>query len=143
MRHSRKITKADETDEFREFWAMWQPKARHTDGRGLARETFFKHVSEGADPLDIVDGARWFLRGVKDREYIPLSSTWLNREAYEDMAEQERGFQQRLSERDRPVASNVTTLRPRSVPEPQIDNEARRRHVERLRSQHPILAVGQ
>lgn len=137
-RSSPRLTKADETDEFREFWHLWQPKARDTDGRGLARETFFKHVEEGADPRDIVDGARCFLRNFKDRQYIPLSSTWLNRQAYEDLAEKEREFQARLAEQSA-RASNVTPIR---KPE-QIDNEARRQHVEALSRKYRILAVGE
>ncbi|MBI1620340.1 hypothetical protein [Aquamicrobium zhengzhouense] len=138
----RKITKADETPEFIAFWDMWRPKARHNDGRGLARDTFFKHVEQGADPQDIVDGAAYFLRGIKDRQYIPLASTWLNRQAYEDFAEQEREFQARRAERMQPQASNVTVLRPRTEAAPTIDAEARRRHFESLRAQNPLLAGG-
>lgn len=85
---------------FAEWWAEWLPIARHTDGRGLARETFRKHVLNGAEPQDIIDGAKWFKRSLseRDKEFVPLSSTWLNRESYLDMAEKERAYQQRLSE---------------------------------------------
>lgn len=71
---------------FDAFWSLWKPHARKTDGRKLARETFAKHVREGADPEDIAFGAAWFLRTMKerDREFIPLSSTWMNRGSYED-----------------------------------------------------------
>lgn len=135
-RHSPRLTKADETDEFREFWSLWQPKARPTDGRGLARATFFSHVADGADPRDIVDGARYFLRNFKDRQYIPLSSTWLNRQAYEDLAEKEREYQARLAEQSA-RASNVTPIR---KPEP-IDEAARAEHIARLSEQYAILKV--
>jgi hypothetical protein len=89
-----------EPEGFAEFWTVWRPIARHTDGRGLARETYRKHILAGAMPQDIVDGARWFIRSMKerDREYVPLSSTWLNRQSYEDGCEQERAYQQRLAE---------------------------------------------
>lgn len=139
-RAPRRLSKADETPEFREFWTLWQPKARHTDGRGLARDTFFSHVADGADPRDIVDGARWFLRGIKDRQFIPLSATWLNRQAYEDLAEKEREFQARL---DQSAAGRVAPApRPEPKPVQQIDAEARRRHFESLRAQNPLLAGG-
>ena len=93
-------TKADETPEFVAFWDTWRPHARHTDGRGEARDTFIQHVRAGADPRDLVDGAKCFLRTMteRDREYIPLASSWLNRRAYEDLAEQERAHQARIAE---------------------------------------------
>ena len=97
----KRITKADETPEFVEFWEdVWRSHARHTDGRGDARDAFFDHVRAGAAPMDIVDGAKCFIRTMreKDRDFIPLVATWLNRGAYEDLAEQERTYQQRVTE---------------------------------------------
>jgi hypothetical protein len=91
------MTKA-EPEGFKEFWEqIWRPHARHTDGRGLARDTFAKHVKAGAEAQDIIDGARYFFRSMKekDREFVPLSSTWLNRMSYEDLAMQERAYQLR------------------------------------------------
>ena len=98
-----------EPDGFMEFWTEWLPHARHTDGRGLARETFRRHILNGAEPQDIIDGARWFLRSMsdRDRQYVPLSSTWLNREAYLDLCEKERAYQARQQER---VSSNVVNI---------------------------------
>lgn len=98
---------------FPEFWAIWRPHARHTDGRGLARETFAKHVRAGADPQDIIDGATYFFRTIKerDREFVPLSSTWLNRGAFEDLAISERQYQQRVSEaKARQQETNVVRI---------------------------------
>jgi hypothetical protein len=96
-----------EPEGFADFWAIWRPHARHTDGRGLARETFAKLVKNGADPQDIIDGARCFFRTMKDRDkdYVPLSSTWLNREPYIDLAEQERTYQAAVNERRQRQAS--------------------------------------
>lgn len=93
-----------EPEGFADFWAVWRPHARHTDGRGLARDTFAKHVSGGAEPRDIIDGARWFFRTMKerDKEFVPLSSTWINRRAYEDMALQERAYQERIAAKKPP-----------------------------------------
>lgn len=125
-----KITKADETPEFREFWAMWRPVSRQTDGRGLAREAFFKHVRAGADPRDIVDGARWFLRSLTNPEYIPLSATWLNRCAYEDMAEQEREYQRRKAEKQA-AQSNVVSIRPQQPYKTAFMREWERMHAEK------------
>lgn len=105
--------KRKEPEGFAEFWAIWRKYARHTDGRGLAREAFAKHVRAGADPQDIIEGAMCFFRTMKDRdrEYVPLSATWLNREAYGDLAEQEREHQQRIAEAQQRRAENVVSIR--------------------------------
>lgn len=92
----------EESPEFKIFWCdVWRQHARHTDGRGLARDTFNKLVRNGADPQDIIDGAKWFFSTMKDkdREYVPLSSTWLNRECFIDMAEQYRAYEARRQAR--------------------------------------------
>lgn len=102
--------RTQEPEGFLEFWAVWQPMARHTDGRGLAREAYRKHVLNGALPEDIIDGARWFLRGVKDKQFVPLSATWLNREPWPDLCEQERAYQARMSAREQRV-DNVSPIR--------------------------------
>ena len=105
-----------EPEGFQAFWDIWKPISRHTDGRGLARETFRRHVLNGALPQDIIDGTRWFVRSMKerDREYVPLSSTWLNREAYLDGCEQERSYQARLAE----IEAKRTQPAPKPLPEP-------------------------
>lgn len=104
-----KKLRLDESPEFKAFWAIWQPISRHNDGRGLARDTFRKHVEAGAPAQDIVDGAQWFIRSMKqkDREFVPLSSTWINREAYLDMAEFERNYQRQTAERAERAANVV------------------------------------
>jgi len=101
-----------EPEGFADFWAVWRPHARHTDGRGLAREAFAKHLKSGACAQDMIDGAKYFFRTMKerDKEFVPLSATWLNRGAYEDMAEAERAIQQRVVERQKAAAPNVVTL---------------------------------
>lgn len=109
-----KKVRTPEPEGFSEFWSVWLPHARHTDGRGLARETFRRHILNGAEPQDIIDGARWFLRSMtdRDRQYVPLSSTWLNREAYIDLCEKERAYQAREQARAQ-KAVNVTPFRPK------------------------------
>lgn len=107
-------TKADETPEFVAFWALWQPNMRQTDGRGDARDTFFKHVRAGVDPADIVDGARWFLRRLQDKQFIPLAASWINKKAYEDMAEMERAYQERIQSRPVEQPSSVVVSLPKT-----------------------------
>lgn len=114
---------------FPDFWSLWRPHARKTDGRKLARETFAKHVRAGADPEDIVLGAAWFLRTMKerDREFIPLSSTWMNRGSYEDDC---------ILERQR-IAAMEQAKRPDNVVQmthPRPSEEERAAHVERMRA---------
>jgi hypothetical protein len=73
---------------------------RKNDGRGDARACYAKQLRAGAEPQDIADGARWYLASLKerDKEYIPLCATWLNRGAYEDGAILWREFQARLEQ---------------------------------------------
>lgn len=99
-----------EPEGFAEFWDVWRPMARHTDGRGLAREAYRKHVLNGAMPEDIIDGARWFMRGVKDKQFVPLSATWLNREPWPDLCGLERAHHARQRERAQHPAK-VTPIR--------------------------------
>jgi hypothetical protein len=122
----------EEPEGFKEFWEqVWRPHARHTDGRGLAREAFARHIKAGACPQDIIDGARYFFRTMKerDKEFVPLSATWLNRGAYEDMAEAERALQQRVEQRQQ--AANVVELKPQQQesPERRAEMAARLREV--------------
>ena len=107
-------TKAHETPEFVEFWTTWLPHARETDGRGDARDTFLEHVKRGADPQDIVLGAKWFIRNLRDREFIPLAASYLNKRAYEDHAEQYRAYEARKQERQRPQepSPNIVSIDP-------------------------------
>lgn len=105
-----------EPEGFAEFWDVWRPYSRHTDGRGIARETFAKHIKNGACPRDIIQGARWFFHTMKerDRDYVPLCATWLNRGAYEDLAEQYRAYEARKAERQRAQeqSTNVVSIDP-------------------------------
>jgi dTDP-glucose pyrophosphorylase len=49
----------------------------------------------------MVDGAKHFFRTMKerDKEFVPLCATWLNRGAYEDLAEAERTLNERIAQR--------------------------------------------
>lgn len=109
------MSKRQEPELFPEFWEIWRKHARHTDGRGLARDAFAKHVKNGANPQDIVDGARAFFRTMKDRdrEFVPLSATWLNRESYSDLAEQQRAHEAKVQEnmqRKAEASANVVQM---------------------------------
>lgn len=113
---SRHTTKADDTPEFVQFWTVWQPIMNKNDGRGSARDEFFRHVEEyGADPLDIVDGARWFVRSGGNSEFKLHAQTWLNRRAYEDGCEKERAYRARQEERANVVQIKAEPARKKSA----------------------------
>ncbi len=105
-------TKADETPEFVEMWEAWRPHMHPNDGRGDARMVFCQHVRFlKADPADIRDGAKWFIRNLKAGQWMPHCGTWINRCAYEDGAIEERKMQAREATRaveaSKPVSAVV------------------------------------
>ena len=108
--------KTAEPEGFPEFWQVWSPHRRHTDGRGDARNTYRKHILMGALPEDIIDGAKGFFRFMaeKDKPYVPLAASWLNKEAYSDWCEQERAYHRRLAEREQ---TNVVQMTRAALPD--------------------------
>lgn len=115
MKRARPTSKTDETPEFKAFWDIWQPHMHKNDGRGSARDEFFRHIEErGADPQDIVDGAAWYIRsGGQGEKSTCHAQTWLNRCAYEDGADKERQFKARQADR-----TNVVAMKPIAAPLP-------------------------
>ena len=103
-----------EPDGFSSFWETWAPYRRKNDGRGDGRKAFAQLVNEGADPADIIDGAKAYVRSLTaaERPYIPLAATWIRREAYADWCEVERTYQRRLAERQS-QPENVVPMQPR------------------------------
>lgn len=105
---------------FSAFWEIWRPHMRHTDGRADARDGYRKHILAGAEPQDIIDGARGYLRQLasmkpEERKFIPLAKSWINKESYLDWCDRERAYQKRLDEAnavvpERAPASNVHIL---------------------------------
>lgn len=102
-----------EPEGFPELWLLWREHARKSDGRGKARPTYAKWLQAGADPADIMDGARWHLRSMKPEEkpYIQLLSVYLNSERWADECEKERAFQARQEERTNVVQIKAEPVR--------------------------------
>lgn len=115
---------------FVDLWKLWLPHSRHTDGRGKARPHYRKWILNGAAPEDIIDGARWHLRMLKDPAFIELLSSYLNSEKWADDCEQERKFQRAQQEREerrsKPVPNNVQFEPHRPVRPPEAE---RARHA--------------
>jgi len=97
-----------EPEGFETLWTLWRDHARKTDGRGKARPTYRKWLLEGAEPQDMIDGARWHIRSLSERDkpYINLLSVYLNSERWVDECESERAFQARQAEKQ----SNVVNI---------------------------------
>lgn len=143
---------------FSQFWALWLPVCRKTDGRGKCRETYRKWLLDGAEPADIIDGAAWYLRSLseKDKPYIPLAASWLNSERWADDCERERDYQRRKAEldaqKDRQKAaqsSNIHVLHQpgdtRGSPDKSPDNrpteEERTRHAQAVLARAGLAAA--
>lgn len=105
-----------EPEGFADFWSVWLPIKRRNDGRGEARTTFAKHLKLGANPQDIIDGARWYARNLPSGyEYVPLAATWMNRGVWEDDCEKERAFQA-VAAAKAAQAENIVPIRSNYVP---------------------------
>lgn len=107
-----------EPEMFDLFWAEWRPFMRHTDGRRDARERYRKELLAGADPQDILDGAKGYLRQLAslpkdEQKFIPLAATWLHKQSYADWCDRERAYQARLAERATNVVP-ITSPQPKS-----------------------------
>ena len=112
------MTKQPEPEGFADFWAIWRPHARKTDGRADARKVFAAHVKAGNSPQDMIDGARYFIRNMtdRDRDYIPLAATWLNRGAYEDFGPAERAYQERMASAQATASAMAAQPKPAHTP---------------------------
>ncbi|MFA7282160.1 MAG: hypothetical protein WC100_18915 [Sterolibacterium sp.] len=133
--------KTSEPEGFADFWQIWQPRMRHTDGRGDARNCYRKHVLMGADPQDIIDGARGFFAFMpeKDKPYVPLAASWLNKEAYPDWAVKWREFQARLAE----TAAKRTAPPPKPIIQPEQAKEDREAIARRVYERLGMTALGE
>ena len=122
-----------EPEGFEELWQLWLPYSRNSDGRGKARPTYRKWLLSGADPADILDGARYHIRSLseKDKPYIQLLATYLNDERWKDECIKERAFQARLAEAEQ--RRPTPPLKPQVAPEP-VDNRTREERVAFMRS---------
>lgn len=114
----KKVT-TPEPEGFETLWLLWREHARKSDGRGKARSTYRKWILDGADPQDILDGARWHLRSLsdEDRKFIQLLSVYLNSEKWLDECEKERAYQERLQEQQSRASENVISIRTPNLPD--------------------------
>jgi hypothetical protein len=89
---------------------------RHTDGKSDARQSYIKALLRGVLPDDLLAGAQGYIRFMpdKDKPYIQLSQTWLNKDRWEDWADKEREYQKRIAERAE--ASNVVSIKAAPLP---------------------------
>lgn len=148
-KHARPATKVDETPEFVEFWKIWQAVKSEYEGRGLARDAFFRHVWwKGADASDIVDGARYYVQRFKTGQFRMKSDQWMERGLYEDDAEKWRAYQQRLEEsRSKQEApadrANVVNFQPETKqPDSRPSEEERTRFARDLLARAGLAAQG-
>jgi hypothetical protein len=117
----------DEPEGFEQLWLLWRDYARKSDGRGKARPTYRNWLREGANPDDILCGARWHVRSMKpeERPYIQLLSVYLNSERWADECEKERQYQASLADR-----ANVVHIKPVSNYKPKFLREFERKQQE-------------
>ncbi len=75
------------TDVTSSFDAFWEIVPRKT-GKGAARKSYAKAITNGANPDTIhtamLDHREWAHRPGQDPQFVPLPSTWLNQERWDD-----------------------------------------------------------
>ena len=136
-----------EPEGFADFWAAWMPYRRKNDGRGDARDCYRKHILMGAEPQDIIDGAKAYLRKLspEERKFIPLAATWLNRESYADYVEEQREYERKVAERAAQAqqapapASNVHIIHKQDN---RPTEEERARHAQSVLARAGLAAQG-
>jgi hypothetical protein len=73
---------------FETFWQAF-PRERRQD-KATVRETFFEIINgkhkklSRAKPEDLIEAAKRYDRGLKDRKFAKMPSTWLNKGCWED-----------------------------------------------------------
>lgn len=81
-------TEIEEVDPIDEAFALWWQHYPNKQGKPLARRSFEKAMKKTGDVVPLAEGlARWctYWRLRDEPEFIPHPSTWLNREAWNDM----------------------------------------------------------
>lgn len=84
-----KATRTGIDKAFEEFWSEYPKRGTAANPRKPAREKFERLVKSGADPSEIVRGARLYReaeagRGTLGSDKIAMASTWLNQERWRD-----------------------------------------------------------
>ncbi len=74
-----------ESDAFEQFWDAY-PKRDGANPKKPAKGKFQRHVENGVNPNDIIQGAQRYARQVLDKEpkYVAQAVTWLNQERWND-----------------------------------------------------------
>ena len=82
-------------DPFDPFWAAY-PKRKGDNPKKTAKAKFEKALENGADPEDIIAGAKKLAEVLKSENkintsYVPMAVTWLNQERWKDYAAAPKG----------------------------------------------------
>lgn len=133
----RKVRPEEEPEGFNEFWSLWMPVCRESDGKPKAREAYRKHILLGAQPQDIIDAARWHIRQREANNSLPhiqLVASWLNCERYEFEAVKERQYQERLAEIEARKQQQSSVIPMRRTEVPTMSEEERQRREQFVHS---------
>ena len=80
-------------DRFQEFWAAYPHRGKHQDPRKPAQDKWERKVRGGADPSEIIAGAKAYADTVRSEriepQHVAQAVTWLNQERWEDCKEPE------------------------------------------------------
>ena len=85
--------KPKDTDgAFEEFWIAYPSRGDHDNPKGAAKKAFAVAVKKGADPRDIIRGAKHFAADESqkgtDPMFVPQAKTWLRDERWTEYQEE-------------------------------------------------------
>ena len=133
--------KQAEPEGFSQFWEIWQPNSRHTDTRADARNAYRKHLLLGTEPRDLIDGARgyFFFMKERDKPYVQLVATWMNKEAYVDWSEKMRKWDADQAAKEAEREAKRTAPPPKPIIQPEQPSEDRAAIAKRMAEKFPML----
>lgn len=80
-------------DRFEEFWSTYPHRGKHQDPKKPAQDKWERKVRGGADPAEIIAGAKAYADTVRSEriepQHVAQAVTWLNQERWADCKEPE------------------------------------------------------
>jgi len=105
--------------EFEKFWQAWPGRGDASDPKKPAGMIFERHVKNGADPEDMIAGARTLAAKQKasgaEPRFNPMAQTWINQERWQDETPRSSEGEMTRAERQQMIEKNRERLRAQGI----------------------------